>query len=422
MIKQIQSPVVLQRAQNALNPELKRQVTAIVTEVKTQGDRALFDLTRQYDGAELSTLRVSQTEINQAAATLSADLRRAIETAAANIKTYHQAQLPRLLRVQTAEGVVCERRPSAIESVGLYVPGGTAPLISTAMMLAIPARLAGCERRVMCTPVSKNGRVDPVLLATAQMCGIDEIYAIGGAQAIAALAYGTETVPRVSKIFGPGNGWVTEAKQQVSQDAQGAAIDMPAGPSELMIIADAQANPQFIAADLLSQAEHGPDSQVFLLTPSQILIDQVAEALTLLSADLPRQGIIAQALKNSALVLVKDLQEAMQIANQYAPEHLILNCDNAEQWAAEVKAAGAVFVGPWAPETVGDYVTGSNHVLPTYGYARNYSGLGVSDFMKFISVQTVSQKGLEKIGPIAATLADLEGLNAHALAVRIRLS
>ena len=422
MMKQIQSPVVLQRAQNALNSELKRQVAAIVAEVKAKGDHALFDLTRQYDGAELSTLRVSPTEINQAAAALSKDLRQAIEAAAANIERYHQAQLPSLLRVKTAEGVVCERRPSAIESVGLYVPGGSAPLISTAMMLAIPARLAGCVRRVMCTPVGKNGRVDPVLLATAQMCGIDEIYAIGGAQAIAALAYGTETVPRVSKIFGPGNGWVTEAKQQVSQDAQGAAIDMPAGPSELMIIADGQANPQFIAADLLSQAEHGPDSQVFLLTPSQALIDQVAEALTLLSADLPRQGIIVQALKNSALVLVKDLQEAMQIANQYAPEHLILNCDNADQWVPEVKAAGAVFVGPWAPETVGDYVTGSNHVLPTYGYARNYSGLGVSDFMKFISVQYVNQKGLEKIGPIAAALADLEGLNAHALAVRIRLS
>ncbi len=421
MIKQIQSPVILQRAQNALNPELKRQVADIVAAVKTQGDRALFDLTRQYDGAELSTLRVSQTEINQAAAALPENLRQAIEAAAANIEAYHQAQLPGLLCVKTAEGVMCERRPTPIESVGLYVPGGSAPLISTAMMLAIPARLAGCMRRVICTPVAKNGRVDPVLLATAQICGIEEIYAIGGAQAIAAMAYGTETVPRVSKIFGPGNAWVTEAKQQVSQDASGAAIDMPAGPSELMIIADAQANPKFIAADLLSQAEHGPDSQVFLLTPSQTLINQVATAVVELSADLPRRKIIEQTLKNSALVFVKDLQEALQIANQYAPEHLILNCENAEQWVAEVTAAGAVFVGPWAPETVGDYVTGSNHVLPTYGYAKNYSGLGVNDFMKYISVQYVSQKGLEKIGPIASTLADLEGLNAHALAVRIRL-
>lgn len=413
---------LLQRPANKLHdPSFVRQVKTIIRSVRTQGDSAVLKYTKKYDRAVMTDFKVSEDELRRAIKSISPRLRRSIEFAVDNIKRYHAAQLPSVLSINTTKGVVCERQPRGIQRVGLYVPGGSAPLISTVMMLAIPANLAGCNVRILCTPPDQNGDVNSVLLATAMMCGIDTIYKVGGVQGIAGMAYGTETIPKVDKIFGPGNAWVTQAKLLVSQDSDGAAIDLPAGPSELLVIADANANPQYVAADLLSQAEHGVDSQVFLVTDSMVLADKVKRVLNLQLKKLSRLDIIEKSLSKGAIILVKDLGQAITLSNLYAPEHLILQVANAQALVADVQSAAAIFVGPWAAETVGDYVSGSNHVLPTYGYARNYSGLSVTDFMKFINVQYISKEGLKNVGEHAEMLSNLEGLTAHKEAISIRL-
>ncbi len=396
-------------------------VAAIVAKVRDDGDRAVRDFSAKFDGVSLDDFRVSPDEANSADAQLSADSIAAIDVAIRNVRKFHTAQLPSALSVQTMPGVHCERVSHAIDAVGLYVPAGTAPLPSAAIMLAVPAEIAGCPTRVMCTPPRPDGTADPAVLVAARRAGVSEIYKIGGAQAIAAMAYGTETVPKVCKIFGPGNSWVTHAKSMVASDAAGAAIDMPAGPSEVLVIADADASADFVAADLLSQAEHGVDSQVLLLTTSRRLADQVHAALDCQLASLSRADIAREALSNSRIIVVADVAGAIQISNDYAPEHLILQVEDARSWLPGIRNAGSVFLGPWAPESVGDYCSGTNHVLPTYGFARSYSGLGLDQFLRQMTVQELSADGLLGLADAVMELADLEGLDAHAAAVRIRL-
>jgi histidinol dehydrogenase len=326
------------------------------------------------------------------------------------------------LRVETAPGVVCERLMVPIGAVGLYVPAGSAPLPSTAIMLGVPSRIAECPVRVLCTPPRPDGAADPAVLTVAALCGIDTVFKIGGAQAIAALAFGTESVPKVDKIFGPGNAWVTAAKQAVAVDADGAALDMPAGPSEVLVIADASARPAFVAADLLAQAEHSPDAQAVLVTTSSDLAAAVVREVASQLAALPRREIAARAIEGSRAIVVETLAEALELANRFAPEHLIIQVEAPRQWLGRVRTAGSVFLGPWTPETMGDYCSGTNHVLPTYGHARAFSGLGVADFMRRMTVQELSPAGLRGLGPTASTLARLESLDAHAHAVELRLA
>jgi histidinol dehydrogenase len=413
---------VLARPALANDASLATRVAAIIERVRTEGDAALLDLTAKLDRVELVSLEVGQTELAAAGDRLSEAQRAAIRAAAANIETFHKPQLPAPLAVDTASGVRCERVWRPIESVGLYVPAGNAPLPSTALMLGVPAKLAGCPVRILCTPPQADGRADPAVLYAALVSGVQRVFKLGGAQAIAALAYGTETVPKVDKVFGPGSVWVTEAKAQVDRDPYGAARDYPAGPSEVLVIADTTADPAFVAADLLSQAEHGADSQVLLLTTSAELASAVAAQIESQKATLPRRGIVDGALGHSRAVVVADLAEAFEISNSYAPEHLILNVERPRDWLPRVRAAGSVFLGPWTPETVGDYCSGTNHVLPTYGFARRYSSLGVGDFLRSMTVQELTSDGLRTIGPIATTLAELEGLDAHARAVTRRLA
>ena len=413
---------VLARPRSAGDASLAGSVAQIVERVRRGGDAALLALTEELDGISLAALEVTEAEFDEAAKRLSETQRRAIRLAAGNIDAFHAAQLPERLRVDTAPGVCCERLSRPIERVGLYVPAGSAPLPSTALMLGVPARLAQCPTRIMCSPVQADGRVDAAVLYAARVGGIKRVIKLGGAQAIAAMAYGTETVPKVDKVFGPGNAWVTEAKAQVDRDPQGAARDYPAGPSEVLVIADEHARPEFIAADLLSQAEHGGDSQVLLVTTSPAQADAVHEQVERQKRKLSRLEIIDEALANSSIIVVEDPETALEVSNRYAPEHLILQLANARRWLAEVRAAGSVFLGPWAPESVGDYCSGTNHVLPTAGYARRYSSLGVADFLRSMTVQELTREGLQGIGPIAETLAMLEGLDAHAEAVRTRLA
>ncbi|HJP36351.1 MAG TPA: histidinol dehydrogenase [Gammaproteobacteria bacterium] len=400
---------------------LQAEVGRILDRVRRDGDRALAELTEELDGVRPSGISATADEFAAAQGALTAGQHEALAAAAANIRSFHKAQVPRPILVETAPGVVCERVIRPIESVGLYVPAGSVPLPSTALMLAIPAELAGCRTRILCTPPQTDGRADPSVLLAARFCGVQRVFKLGGAQAVAAMAYGTETVPKVKKIFGPGNTWVTEAKAQAAQDPQGAARDMPAGPSEVLVIADDAANPAFVAADLLSQAEHGPDSQVMLVTTSEAVCAATLNQLAEQQAGLSRRDIISVSLESSAAVLVDDLDTAMEVANRYAPEHLILQIENPRSRLDDVQAAGSVFLGPWAPESVGDYCSGTNHVLPTYGFARSYSSLGVNDFLRSMTVQELTPAGLEAVGPIAETLADLEGLDAHGQAVRQRL-
>ena len=396
-------------------------VAAIVAQVRADGDQAVREFATKFDASRLTDFRVSPEEANAAEAQLSAASIAAIEVAIRNVRTFHTAQLPSSLSVQTVPGVTCERISHSIDAVGLYVPAGTAPLPSAAIMLAVPAEIAGCATRIMCTPPRADGTADPAVLVAARRAGVDEIYKIGGAQAIAAMAYGTETVPKVSKIFGPGNSWVTMAKSLVASDAAGAAIDMPAGPSEVLVIADGDASAEFVAADLLSQAEHGTDSQVLLLTTSVDLANQVDTAITSQLEGLSRAAIAREALANSRIIVVADIDSAIQISNAYAPEHLILQLNDARSWLDSVRNAGSVFLGPWAPESVGDYCSGTNHVLPTNGFARAYSGLGVDQFLRQMTVQELSADGLVGIADSVMELAHLEGLDAHAAAVKIRL-
>ena len=400
---------------------LKETVAQIIKSVKEKGDKALYELTQKHDGVTLKNLLVSEDEIEEAFQNLKPEVIEAIKVAFTRIKNYHRNFLPKIKRINTHDGIICERIPKPISAVGLYVPGGTAPLISTLMMLAIPAKIAGCKLKVLCTPPDKEGGVNPYLLFTAHLCGINKIYKIGGAQAVAAMAYGTPSIPKVNKIYGPGNAWVTEAKLSVSQDPEGASIDLPAGPSEVMIIADRTANPSFIASDLLSQAEHGPDSQVMLITDCLSLANKVNKKIIPLLVNLKRKSIIAKSLSYSRIILVNKLEDAFDICNTYAPEHLILQLNEPRNYLSKIQTAGAIFLGALTPETLGDYVTGSNHVLPTYGFAKSYSGLAVDDYMTFISVQESNLAGLQNLGQHAIILAELEGLDAHKSAISIRL-
>lgn len=396
-------------------------VRETVRDVRVRGDAAVLEYAARFDGGAPERLRVPAAQLDAALDALTAEQRSALERAIANVSRFHEAQRPAPLDLETAPGVRCERILRPLDSVGLYVPAGSAPLPSALIMSAVPAAIAGVPRRVLCSP-ARGGRVHPAILATARLCGVEEVYAIGGAQAIAALAYGTETLPKVDKIVGPGSAWVTAAKQVVAEDPSGAALDLPAGPSEVMVIADDTARPEFVAADLLAQAEHDPLSQALLLTPSHTLAAAVRTAALSLSNGLSRRTILQESLARSRLIVVRDLDEAFDLANAYAPEHLLIQCTDARGRLAQVRAAGSVFLGPWSPEPMGDYCSGTNHVLPTYGYARAYSGLSVLDFLRRITVQELTPDGLRDLGPVARTLAHLEGLDAHALAVELRLS
>lgn len=413
---------VLRRPAQTLASDTESRVDAILATVRAGGDRSLLELTARLDGVALTALEVSGEAKTEAAMRLAPESRAAIDRAATNIRAFHAAQRPGDLNLEVEPGVSCRRLWRPIESVGLYVPGGSAPLPSTALMLGIPAALAGCRNRLMCTPPRPDGTVDPAILYAAEVAGIQRVFTLGGAQAVAALAFGTESVPAVDKIFGPGNAYVTAAKQRIAGRPDGAAIDMPAGPSEVLVIADAGADPEAVAADLLSQAEHGPDSQVMLLTPSAELARAVRVAGLRQLADLPRAATARQALDASALLVVPDLLAAFAISNAYAPEHLILNLAEPEPWLERVQHAGSVFLGRYAPESLGDYCSGTNHVLPTYGYARAYGSLGLEAFMKSMTVQSLSREGLAALGPTAARLARLERLEAHARAVECRLA
>ena len=400
---------------------LLERARGIVADVRARGDDALRDHTSTLDGVLLDSFSVSDAEFAAAEAALTPVQRAALERAIDTITRFHELQTLPPLRLETAPGVVCERMTVALESVGLYVPAGTAPLPSTALMLAIPASIARCPVRVMCTPPRPDGSADPAVLVAARLCGIRKVFKVGGAQAVAAMAYGTATVPKVVKIFGPGNAWVTAAKQIVAQDADGAALDMPAGPSEVLIIADESARPPFVAADLLAQAEHSVDAQVVLVTVSRKVAEAcVAEVARQLAA-LPRREIAGKAIAESRVIIVPSIAVAMEVSNRYAPEHLILQVARPRELLLQVQNAGSVFLGAWTPETMGDYCSGTNHVLPTYGHARAYSGLSVFDFVKRITVQELTADGLRNLGPTARTLAQLESLDAHANAVTVRL-
>ncbi len=414
--------VALRRPAQEAGDDIRDAVARILAQVRADGDATLRALTRRFDGCELHALQVSEAEFAAAEAALDPELKRAVAEAKQRIEAFHRAAAPQAISIETAPGVMCERVTRPLESVGLYVPAGSAPLPSTALMLGVPAQIAGCARVVMCTPADKSGRADAAVLYTAALCGIRQVFKLGGAQAIAAMAFGTQSVPACVKLFGPGNAYVTEAKRQVSALADGPAIDMPAGPSEVLVIADASANVEFIAADLLSQAEHGPDSQVLLIACERPLLEAVRDEVARQLATLPRASIAVHALEKSRLILADSLDTAIAISNAYAPEHLILNLRSARELLAKVESAGSVFLGAWSPEAVGDYCSGTNHVLPTYGYARAWSGVSVASFVKQITVQQLSPDGLRAVGPCAATLARAERLHAHERAVTLRLA
>lgn len=413
---------VLQRPTLALDATVRAAAARVIDQVRADGDAALRALTRRYDQVEIDAIQVAPDAFLAARQAVSDALYEALVAARDRIATYHRAGMAEGFDIETAPGVRCGRVIRPIGRVGLYVPAGSAPLPSTALMLGVPAMLAGCRDVVLCSPPRPDGGVDPAVLVAAQLCGIEKVFRVGGAQAIAAMAYGTGAVPRCDKLFGPGNAYVTAAKQAVAQDAGGAAIDMPAGPSEVLVIADSGADPEFVAADLLSQAEHGPDSQVLLLSDSVEILDAVTIELERQLATLPRAELAVQALSSSRLVRVRDLDQAFDISNRYAPEHLILALREPEGWLDRVQAAGSVFLGDFAPEALGDYNSGTNHVLPTGGAARAYSGVSVSSFQTTISVQSVSREGLRAIGPGAAEMARAERLVAHERAVTRRLA
>jgi histidinol dehydrogenase len=412
---------VLQRPAQRDPVTLMARASRIVEDVRARGDTAVREYTAQLDGAELDALAVSAGEFDAAMATISSEAHAALARAIENVTRFHEALSLAPVSMETSPGVICERRMVPLDAVGLYVPAGTAPLPSTAIMLAVPARIAGCPVRVICTPPRADGSADPTVLAAARLCGVEQVFKIGGAQAVAALAYGTSSVPKVDKIFGPGNAWVTAAKQLVAADSAGAALDMPAGPSEVLVIADETARPEFVASDLLAQAEHSEDAQVLLLTTSTGLAAETIAELSLQMANLPRRAIIERSIGSSRVIVVDQLESAFEVSNRYAPEHLILQLAEPRRWLEKVRNAGSVFLGPWTPETMGDYCSGTNHVLPTYGHARAYSGLSVFDFVKRITVQELSPQGLVDLGPTARTLARLESLDAHANAVTVRL-
>jgi histidinol dehydrogenase len=395
---------------------------AIIDEVRRRGDAALEELTQRFDGVRVTALEVTGAEFALAERALTPTQHAAIDTAIGTVRAFHAAQATPPVRVETAPGVVCERVVVPLRAVGLYVPAGSAPLPSTAIMLAVPAALAACPVRILCTAPTAAGSADPAVLVAAHKAGIERVFKVGGAQAIAAMAYGTATIPKCDKLFGPGNAWVTAAKLLVAQDPAGAAADLPAGVSEVMVIADDGARADFIAADLLAQAEHSPAAQALLVTTSGELAERVARQVERQLPALSRSAILGHSVANIRLIMVDSLDSAFALANDYAPEHLLLEIREPRRWLGRVSAAGAVFLGSWSPESLGDYCSGPNHTLPTYGFAKAYSGLSLEDFQKRITVQELSPAGLARLGPTAQVLAGLEGLDAHAAAVTIRLA
>ena len=412
---------ILSRPVMLAQEEIKTQVQSIIAAVKTGGPDALKAFTERFDGVAPTDLMVTRDEMAAAGGKVAPEAFNAMKRAFDHIKAFHEALLEQPVCMETTRGVVCRRETRPIGSVGLYIPGGVAPLPSTVLMLGVPSLIAGCPQRIMCTPPRKDGSIDPHVLVAAELVGVTQVFKAGGAQAIAAMAYGCGAIPKVDKIFGPGNAYVTAAKVAVAGDPDGAASDMPAGPSEVMVVADHGAFPAFIAADLLSQAEHGRDSHAVLVVTDRALLEPARAALTLQLARLTRREIAAAALKHSVFIVAADMSEALAIANLYAPEHLILASDKADDYSALVQNAGSVFLGHLSPESMGDYASGTNHVLPTYGFARTFSGLAVHDFMKRITLQKISAEGMRALGPIVETLARIEGLEAHERAVTLRL-
>jgi len=414
------------RAQRALltrpaisaSDSITRTVSDILANVRANGDKALREYSARFDKATPDAIAVSEADIDAAIARLGDEIKEAMAVAVANIETFHRAQVLPAVDIETQPGVRCQQVTRPVASVGLYIPGGSAPLFSTVLMLATPARIAGCKKVVLCSPPP----IADEILYAARLCGVQQVYQVGGAQAIAALAFGTETVPKVDKIFGPGNAFVTEAKRQVSQRLDGAAIDMPAGPSEVLVIADSGATPDFVASDLLSQAEHGPDSQVILLTPDSAMAYAVAEAVERQLTALPRADTARQALEESRLIVARDLAQCVAISNQYGPEHLIIQTRNARELVDDITSAGSVFLGDWSPESAGDYASGTNHVLPTYGYTATCSSLGLADFQKRMTVQELTPAGFSALAHTIETLAAAEQLTAHKNAVTLRVA
>lgn len=416
-LSEAQQESILERPAITEGANITAAVAQVIAKVRSEGDAALFELTEKFDRVKPASLRVSREEMDAAAARLSETMKQALEQAYNNISKFHKAQKVQPIKVETMPGVVCEQVTRPINKVGLYIPGGSAPLPSTVLMLGVPAQIAGCRKVVLCSPPP----IADEILYVAKLCNIDEVYNLGGGQAIAAMAYGTETVTKVDKIFGPGNAYVTEAKRQVSNDFRGAAIDMPAGPSEVLVIADETADADFIAADLLSQAEHGPDSQVVLVTPSPVLADQVTDAVQKQLKVLSRASIAEKALASSLIIIAESLTQAVSISNYYGPEHLIVQTRSPRELVPLLDNAGSIFLGDWSPESVGDYASGTNHVLPTYGYTRTYSSLGLADFSKRMTVQELTADGLQLLAPTVVTMAEAEGLDAHKRAVTIRV-
>ena len=408
----------LTRRQGVDYDGIRPRVEAILSAVETEGDAALKRLMLEIDKVD-APLEVTDSEIDAACAKVSEAVQEAIRAAKRNVEAFHRAQLPREIRVETAPGVVCIQRPVPIRRVGLYIPGGSAPLFSTVLMLAVPAALAGCRDRILCTPCRKDGSVAPEVLFAARECGVTRIFRIGGAQAVAAMAFGTETVPKVDKIFGPGNPWVTLAKQIVS--GRNTAIDMPAGPSEVMVLADKSTSPAFAAADLLSQAEHGKDSTAVLVCTERDYADKVLQEVENQKKELPRDAQVDGSLAHSFAVVFPTLREVIDFAEEYAPEHLIVALENASEVAAEITAAGSVFVGAWSPESAGDYASGTNHTLPTSGWARSCSGVNMDSFMRKMTLQELTKEGLASLAPTIVNMARAEGLDAHARAVTVRI-
>ncbi|MCG9648708.1 histidinol dehydrogenase [Vibrio brasiliensis] len=416
-LSESQQDSILERPAITEGANITAAVSEVIGKVRKQGDAALVELTEKFDGVKPASIRVSEQEVEAACDRLTDDMKQALNQAYSNIAKFHKAQKPQPIKVETQPGVVCEQVTRPIQKVGLYIPGGSAPLPSTVLMLGVPAKIAGCRKVVLCSPPP----IADEILYVARLCGIDEVYNVGGGQAVAAMAYGTETVSKVDKIFGPGNAYVTEAKRQVSNDFRGAAIDMPAGPSEVLVLADETADPDFIAADLLSQAEHGPDSQVVLVTPSPIIADQVTDAVQRQLRELSRAEIAEKALASSLIIIAESITQAVSISNYYGPEHLIVQTKQPRELLPLLDNAGSIFLGDWSPESAGDYASGTNHVLPTYGYTRTYSSLGLADFSKRMTVQELSAEGLQNLAPTVVTMAEAEGLDAHKRAVTIRV-
>ena len=396
---------------------LEGSVKNILSRVKSSGDAALRELTRQLDKVDVTEIKVSDTEIRSAISEIPFDLKTAIELAAKNIEKFHAAQRRDIVKVETTPGVVCWRKPEPIQKIGLYIPGGSAPLFSTVLMLGIPAKLAGCEEVILCSPPDSSGAINPAILFAAQLSGIKNIFKVGGAQAIAAMAYGTETIPSVNKIFGPGNQYVTKAKQIVN--LEGTAIDLPAGPSEVLVWADEDANPLFVAADLLSQAEHGADSQVMLVVSEETIANKIIDKIATQLERLPRKDLAKEALANSRAIVL-NRSNTIDFVNDYAPEHLIINTKDCDEIVAEIKNAGSIFLGQFTPESAGDYASGTNHTLPTNGFAKSYGGVSIESFIKYITVQKISKEGITNLGPSIEFMAEAEKLRGHAEAVRVR--